>query len=90
MARKSKKINEDKCRDCAFEIYDVMKKHGLSVGQEVRVLAGVLYSNLAVWHQNLPKEVFEKALWLFIGLMYPEAESEESKELETLLKKHFV
>ena len=90
MARKSKKINEDKCQDCAYEIFDVMEKYELSLGQEVRVMAGVLYSNINVWHQNLPKEVFEKALRLFIGLMYPEAESEESKELETLLKNHFV
>lgn len=90
MARKSKKINEDKCRDCAYEIFDVMGKYGLNLGQEVRVMAGVLYSNIAVWHQKLPKEVFEKALWLFIGLMYPKAESEEYKELQTLLKKHFV
>lgn len=90
MAKDSKKDHDKRSQDCAYEIFDVMEKYELSLGEEVRVMAGVLYSNIAVWNQNYPTIIVEMALRLFVGLMHPMTKDEEHKKLELLLKKHFV
>lgn len=90
MDEKSVKKHEDRCRDCAYEIFDVMGKYDLSLGEEVRVMAGVLYSNIAVWNQDYSKFIVERALRMFVGFMYPMTEDKEHKKLQTLLKNHFV
>lgn len=90
MAKESEKEHDKRCQDCAYEIFDVMGKYELSLGEEVRVLAGVLYSSIAVWNKAYSNFMVERALRLFVGLMYPMTEDKERKKLETLLKKHFV
>ena len=90
MAKESVKSDKDRCKDCAFEIFDVMDKHRLSECKIVRVLAGVLYSYLAVWNERFPQVVVDDILRLFVESMYPMTEDKEHKKLETLLKKHFV
>jgi hypothetical protein len=90
MAKESEKDHDERCRECAYEIFDVMGKYELSLGEEVRVLAGVLYSSIAVWNQDYSKFMVERALRLFVGFMHPITEDKEHEKLETLLKKHFV
>lgn len=90
MDEQSVKPVKNQCLDCACEIFDVMAKYDMTFGQVVQTLAGVVYASMGTWHQKFSKEVFEEALEAFVSYLYPKAESEESKELETLLKKHFV
>lgn len=90
MDEKSVKPNEDQCLVCASEIFDVMAKYDITFRQVVQTLAAVVYVSMAMWHQKFSKEIFEQALEAFVSFLYPKAESEESKELQTLLKKHFV